>query len=117
MGSQELPIVDLAKGGPPVGLGIAVTVIKADQPNAYGIALVKMHPQDTVGYVRLCSADPLDTADTNLEPYEEGVDAEVGAIEDRIAWACRVYNATAAPYGPLRTAEPPCFDVDPADSR
>ncbi|RYP72167.1 hypothetical protein DL771_004401 [Monosporascus sp. 5C6A] len=86
-----------------------------DPPNAYGIALVKMHPQNTAGYVRLRSADPLDTPDINFKLYEEGADVDIGAIKDTIAWARRVYNATAAPYGPLRSTEPPCSDVNPAD--
>ncbi|RYP79518.1 hypothetical protein DL770_006618 [Monosporascus sp. CRB-9-2] len=148
MDNQELPIVGLVQVDPPAGVGIAVTVIKADHAvyderdifthgqyvfrgfwpdkhsnpdlatdpsNAYGTTLVKMHPQNTAGYVRLRSADPLDTPDINFKLYEEGADVDIGAIKDTIAWARRVYNATAAPYGPLRTTEPPCSDVDPAD--
>ncbi|RYP51377.1 hypothetical protein DL768_003305 [Monosporascus sp. mg162] len=91
--------------------------LATDPPNAYGIALVKMHPQNTAGRVRLRSADPLDTPDINFKLYVEGADVDVGAIKDTIAWARRIYNATVAPYGPLRTTEPPCSDVDPADGR
>ncbi|RYO80343.1 hypothetical protein DL766_007787 [Monosporascus sp. MC13-8B] len=94
MGNEQLPIIDLVQGDPPADLGITVTVIKTDRAVyderdiffTHGhIALAKMHTQNTAGYVRLRSAGPLDTPDINFEPYEEGVDVDVGVIEDRIA--------------------------------
>ena len=79
-----------------------------DPPNSYGVALVKMHPQNRAGYVRLRSADPLDVPDINFKLYSEGKETDMGAIKDTIAWTRRVHNATAAPYGPVRSTEPPC---------
>lgn len=89
--------------------------LAVDPPSAYGLALVKMRPQNTAGYVRLRSADPLDPPDINFRLYAEGAETDVGAIRDTVAWARRVYNATAAPHGPVAATEPPCSDVSAAD--
>ena len=82
--------------------------LAVDPPNSYGVALVKMHPQNRAGTVRLRSADPLDVPDINFRLYAEGAETDLGAIRDTVAWARRVYGATAAPYGPVRGTEPPC---------
>lgn len=89
--------------------------LAVDPPSAYGIALVKMRPQNTAGSVQLRSADPLDTPDINFRLYTEGAETDIGAIRDTVAWARRVYNATAAPHGPVESTEPPCSDINAAD--
>ncbi len=151
MDNQELPIVGLLQGDPPVGTSVAVTVIKTDHavdgerdiffsqgqfvfrgfwpdahanpdletdpPNTYSFALVKMRPQNTAGYVRLRSADPLDEPDVNFRLYHDEASAttDLGAIRDAVAWARRVYNATRAPYGPVESTEPPCLSPSGID--
>ncbi|KAK7750589.1 hypothetical protein SLS62_007436 [Diatrype stigma] len=82
--------------------------LAVDPPSAYGLALVKMRPQNTAGYVRLRSADPLDPPDVNFRLYAEGAETDVGAIRDAAAWARRVFAATAPPHGPVAATEPPC---------
>lgn len=77
-----------------------------DGANTYGISMVKNHPQNKKGYVKLLSASPQDTPDINFMHYEEGAETDMGAMKDTIAWARKIY---AAAKGVTVTAkEPPC---------
>jgi choline dehydrogenase len=82
------------------------TALPQDPQNTYGISMVKNHPQNKKGYVKLLSKDPQDTPDINFMLYEEGKETDMGAIKDTIAWARNMYasakNVTVVPR------EPPC---------
>ncbi|KAH9909921.1 GMC oxidoreductase [Xylariomycetidae sp. FL2044] len=87
------------------------TQLPRDPAGTYGISMVKNHPQNRAGYVRLKSASPQDTPDINFMLYEEGQDVDMGAMKDTIAWARKVHQGTAAPFGPVASTEPPCEAV------
>ncbi|KAF2015436.1 GMC oxidoreductase [Aaosphaeria arxii CBS 175.79] len=80
--------------------------LPAEPAGVYGISMVKNHPQNKKGYVRLASANPQDAPDINFMLYEEGKEADMGAMKDTIAWARKMY---AGAKGTTITArEPPC---------
>src|SRR3569833_1962990 len=88
--------------------------LPVDPPGTYGISLVKQFPQNTKGTVKLRSADPSDPPEININHFAEGAATDVGAMMDAVAWSRRVYDSVAAPYGPIRTVEPPCSGVPDA---
>jgi choline dehydrogenase len=82
--------------------------LPSEVPRVYSTSMVKQHPVNRAGYVRLQSADPLDTPDINFNLYVEGSETDLGGIRDSIAWVRRVYANVAAPAGPIEPLEPPC---------
>ncbi|KAF2735964.1 choline dehydrogenase [Polyplosphaeria fusca] len=77
-----------------------------DGPGVYGISMVKAHPQNRAGYVKLVSADPQDAPEINFMLYEQGKDVDMGAMKSTIAWARKIYaNAKGAT---VQAVEPPC---------
>jgi len=77
-----------------------------EQPNIYGISMVKNHPQNKKGYVKLRSKDPQDTPEINFAHFEEGKDVDMGAMKYTIAWARNIYkNAQGVSVSAI---EPPC---------
>lgn len=77
-----------------------------DGRDTYGISMVKNHPQNKAGYVKLLSADPQDTPEINFMHYEEGKETDMGAMKDTIAWARKMFaNAQGATF---TAKEPPC---------
>jgi choline dehydrogenase len=82
--------------------------LAVDPPGTYGISIVKQFPQNRKGTVLLKSADPRDVPDISINLYAEGEDVDLGAIKDVVAWARRVYASVEAPYGPVKSVEPPC---------
>jgi choline dehydrogenase len=88
------------------------TALTNDPIGSYGISLVKMHPQNRAGTVKLTSADPQDMPDINFNLFAEGKDIDMGAMKDTIAWARRIYAAIKAPAGPVKVLEPPCSSPD-----
>jgi len=77
-----------------------------DGPSTYGISMVKAHPQNKKGYVKLLSANPQDTPDINFMHYEEGKEIDMGAMKDTIAWARKMY--LSAKGVSVTPKEPPC---------
>lgn len=89
-----------------------------DPPNTWGMMMVKIHPQNKAGYVKLRSTNPRDTPEINFELFKEGADTDLGAMADAIAWGRRVHREVQAPFGPLESTEPPCAaDMIGADGR
>ncbi|KEZ46436.1 Choline dehydrogenase [Scedosporium apiospermum] len=82
--------------------------LPSEVPRVYSTSMVKQHPLNRAGYVRLQSADPLDTPDINFNLYVEGSETDLGGMRDSIAWVRRVYANVAAPAGPIEPLEPPC---------
>ena len=81
----------------------------------YGISMVKMHPQNHQGTIKLKSADPQDPPDIIFNLYAEGNEIDMGAMKDTIAWARKVFANTKAPAGPVTALEPPCPNGSYAD--
>ncbi|KAH8724244.1 choline dehydrogenase [Phaeosphaeriaceae sp. PMI808] len=77
-----------------------------DPPGTYGMSIVKNHPQNRAGYVRLRSADPTEPPDINFMLYEQGKETDMGAIKWTVAWARKMY--AAAKGVKVVAAEPPC---------
>jgi len=82
--------------------------LPTEPANMYGVSLVKNHPQNTKGYVRLKSKDPQDTPAINFMHYAEGKETDMGAIKDTIALVRKVYSGVPSPSGPIASTEPPC---------
>lgn len=80
--------------------------LPVDPPGTYGMSMVKNHPRNTAGYVRLRSADPRDTPEINFMLFEEGKDVDMGAMKWTIAWARRMYASAKAVT--VKAVEPPC---------
>lgn len=82
------------------------TALPQDGPGTYGMSMVKNHPQNKKGYVKLLSKDPQDTPEINFMHFEEGKEADMGAMKHTIAWARNIYaNAKGIT---VKTMEPPC---------
>ncbi|CAO2651596.1 Nn.00g041660.m01.CDS01 [Neocucurbitaria sp. VM-36] len=82
------------------------TALPQDGPGTYGISMVKNHPQNKKGYVKLLSANPQDTPEINFMLYEEGKETDMGAMKDTIAWARKIY--AGAKGIKVEAKEPPC---------
>ncbi|RYP49342.1 hypothetical protein DL769_011085 [Monosporascus sp. CRB-8-3] len=83
-----------------------------DPPNTFGMSMVKMHPQNKAGYVKIRSADPTDIPEINFELFKEGAETDIGAMMDAIAFGRRAYTAVPGPLGPITPIEPPCSTID-----
>ncbi|ORX96436.1 choline dehydrogenase [Clohesyomyces aquaticus] len=82
------------------------TALPQDGAGTYGISMVKNHPQNKKGYVKLLSKDPQDVPEINFMLYEEGKETDMGAMKDTIAWARNMYkNAKGVT---VKAVEPPC---------
>ncbi|EDU45337.1 choline dehydrogenase [Pyrenophora tritici-repentis Pt-1C-BFP] len=55
-------------------------------PATFSWSTVKMHPQNTAGYVEIQSADPRDTPEINLNYFATGGDTDMQAILDTVAF-------------------------------
>lgn len=82
------------------------TALPKDPTNPYGISMVKNHPQNKAGYVKLLSSDPQDTPEINFMHYEQGKETDMGAMKDTIAWARKIY--ASAKGITIAAKEPPC---------
>jgi len=82
------------------------TALPEDPANPYGISMVKNHPQNKAGYVKLLSSNPQDTPEINFMHYEQGKETDMGAMKDTIAWARKIY--AGAKGVTIATKEPPC---------
>jgi choline dehydrogenase len=86
--------------------------LATDPAGSYGISLVKMHPQNKAGTVKLVSKDPQDMPDVNFNLFAEGKEVDMGAMKDTVAWARGIFGAIKAPVGPVKVLEPPCASPD-----
>lgn len=84
----------------------------SDPPTTFSWSTVKMHTQNTKGYIEIRSADPQDVPEINFMHFAEGADIDVGAILDTVAFARKSYASSEAPVGPFTTVEPPCPAAD-----
>jgi choline dehydrogenase len=81
-----------------------------DTPNTLWRSMAHMSVQNNAGYVQITSSDPTVAPDINIRQFETpgGGDADIGAMEDTVAWVRRVFASLPAPYGPVTPFEPPC---------
>jgi choline dehydrogenase len=91
--------------------------LPSDPTGTYSVSMVKQHPQNRAGTVKLLSSDPRDTPEINFNLYKEGRETDIGAMEDTIAWVRSIYKAIKAPLGPVTPKEPPCpvASLDPGN--
>ncbi|KAH7391756.1 hypothetical protein BKA66DRAFT_412800 [Pyrenochaeta sp. MPI-SDFR-AT-0127] len=82
-----------------------------DPPNTFSWSTVKMHPQNTAGFIRIKSADPQDMPDVNLNYFATGAETDLGAILETIAFGRKAYRNTEAPVGPVVPVSPPCPNI------
>ncbi|KAM0277398.1 hypothetical protein ACHAQH_005838 [Verticillium albo-atrum] len=64
----------------------ANTGLGAGDQGIYGVSIVKQHPQNRAGTVRLRSSDPTDPPDINFNLYEEKGELDMGGMKDTVAW-------------------------------
>ncbi|EXF79386.1 GMC oxidoreductase [Colletotrichum fioriniae PJ7] len=83
-----------------------------DPPTTVGFSTVKMHPQNTAGYIKIRSADPTEPPQINFELYKEGAETDLGALAEVVAWGRRSMRGVQGPWGPVEPAEPPCSRVE-----
>jgi choline dehydrogenase len=69
----------------------------------YGVSMVKNHPVNTKGWVKLRTANPVDTPDINFNLYAEGGETDLGAMKDTIAFIRTIYKKLG-----MTPREPPC---------
>jgi choline dehydrogenase len=81
-------------------------------PTTFSWSTVKMHPQNTAGYVQIQSADPTETPEVNLNYFATGAETDMGAILDTLAFVRKAFMATEAPVGPVTPVSPPCPPAD-----
>ncbi|KAH6866736.1 hypothetical protein BKA58DRAFT_210807 [Alternaria rosae] len=81
-------------------------------PTTFSWSTVKIHPQNTAGYVQIRSADPVDTPEVNLNYFAEGAETDLNAMLDTVAFVRRAFASTEAPVGPVTSVSPPCPPAD-----
>jgi choline dehydrogenase len=86
----------------------AVVNIPLDPPTTFAMSMVKIHPQNKAGYVKLRSANPIDTPEINFQLFKEGSQVDLGAMSDAVSWARKIYANASGPTGPVTPVEPPC---------
>lgn len=79
------------------------TALPVDAQGTYGVSMVKNHPLNTLGSVRLRTADPLGTPDINFNLFAKGSETDLGAMKDTIAWIRQLYTELG-----VTPTEPPC---------
>ncbi|KAM0634163.1 hypothetical protein D7B24_006377 [Verticillium nonalfalfae] len=89
----------------------ANTGLNAGDRGIYGVSIVKQHPQNRAGTVRLRSSDPTDPPDINFNLFKEKREIDMGGMKDTVAWVRRVFASTRSPSGPVTPLEPPCGQV------
>ncbi|KAI1815089.1 GMC oxidoreductase [Poronia punctata] len=74
-----------------------------DPAQPYGVSMVKGSSQNSGGWVRLKSPNPLDTPSINFNHYATGSEYDLAAMKDVIAWVRRIYLSIG-----IEPKEPPC---------
>jgi choline dehydrogenase len=77
-------------------------------PTTFSWSTVKIHPQNTAGYIHIKSADPTEMPEVNLNYFATGADTDMGAILDTVAFVRKAFATTEGPVGPVVPASPPC---------
>ncbi|KAK4118584.1 GMC oxidoreductase [Parathielavia appendiculata] len=77
--------------------------VPADPPQPYGVSMVKGSSVNNKGWVKLRSADPMDTPEINFNHYARGAEYDLEAMKDTVAWIRTVYKRVG-----ITTVEPPC---------
>jgi choline dehydrogenase len=75
----------------------------ADPRQPYGVSMVKGSSVNNKGWVKLKSADPMDTPEINFNHYAVGAEYDLEAMKDTVAWIRTVYKRVG-----ITTVEPPC---------
>jgi len=82
--------------------------LPADPPTTVHRTMLRMNVQNDGGYVRINSTDPTEVPEINFRYFSRGAESDLGAMVDFVAWNRRVFAKVPAPYGPVKTVEPPC---------
>lgn len=77
--------------------------VPTDPRSPYGVSMVKGSSVNDKGWVKLKSADPLDTPEINFNHFAEGSEMDLEAMKDTVAWIRTVYKRVG-----ITTVEPPC---------
>lgn len=86
--------------------GQTVNQVPADGPDIFDFSMVKFHPQNDLGTVRLTSKNPLDTPDINFRFFEAGADIDLQALAEGVEFGRKVFDSIAAPLGPFKEVLP-----------
>lgn len=86
--------------------------LTGDPLTTFSWSTVKMHPQNTAGYIQIKSKDPQDTPEVNLNYFAEGGETDLGAIKEAIAFGRRAHKNTDGPVGPVTSVSPPCPEIN-----
>ncbi|XP_014554467.1 hypothetical protein COCVIDRAFT_104929 [Bipolaris victoriae FI3] len=81
-------------------------------PTTFSWSTVKIHPQNTAGYIQIQSADPTEPPEVNLNYFATGAETDMGAILDTLAFVRKAYMTTEGPVGPVTPVSPPCPPSD-----
>ncbi|KAK4188590.1 hypothetical protein QBC35DRAFT_548974 [Podospora australis] len=77
--------------------------VPTEPRNTYGVSMVKGSSVNDKGWVKLKSADPLDTPEINFNHFAPGSEMDLEAMKDTVAWIRTVYKRVG-----ITTVEPPC---------
>lgn len=84
--------------------------LPADPPQPYGVSMVKGSSISNKGWVKLRSANPLDTPEINFNHYATGSEYDLAAMKEVIAWVRRIYLRIG-----VKPQEPPCSGTPDAN--
>lgn len=84
--------------------------------STFSWSTVKIHPQNTAGYIQIQSADPRDVPDVNFNHFVTGKDTDMGAILAALAFVRKTFNSTEGPTDPVTPVSPPCPPSDILDT-
>jgi choline dehydrogenase len=79
-----------------------------EPPNTWGMHIVKMHPHNRRGYVKIRSADPTDPPEINFRLFTEGALTDIGAMSEAVAWGRRAFRRVKGSAAPVKITHPPC---------
>lgn len=77
--------------------------VPADPRQPYGVSMVKGSSVNNQGWVKLRSADPMETPEINFNHYATGAEYDLEAMKDTVAWIRTVYKRVG-----ITAVEPPC---------
>jgi choline dehydrogenase len=79
-----------------------------DLPGIYGMSMVKNHPQNRAGFVKLQSSDPQDMPEINFNLFEQGRATDLGAMKWTVNWARDMLSKARTAGVDIKTTEPDC---------
>jgi choline dehydrogenase len=77
-------------------------------PSTFSFSTVKIHPQNTAGFVQIKSADARQMPEVNMNYFATGADTDIPAILDTVAFVRKAFASTEGPVGPVIPVSPPC---------